>query len=60
MGRWRSGAPLVLAPDQDEPALGADPARNNNFDYGKMDPHGYAVPLGSHMRRMNPPILRKI
>src|SRR5262249_52134795 len=23
-------------------------------DYGKMDPHGYAAPLGSHMRRMNP------
>jgi Dyp-type peroxidase family len=54
MGRWRSGAPLVLAPDQDDPALGADPQRNNNFDYGKMDPHGYAVPLGSHARRMNP------
>ena len=26
MGRWRSGAPLVLAPDKDDPALGADPA----------------------------------
>ena len=25
MGRWRSGAPLVLAPDKDDPALGADP-----------------------------------
>ena len=50
----RSGAPLVLAPDKDDPALGADPARNNNFDYGKMDPYGYAVPLGSHIRRMNP------
>ena len=54
MGRWRSGAPLVLAPTKDDPALGADPQRNNNFDYGKMDPHGYAVPLGSHIRRMNP------
>jgi|SRR5262245_50779456 Dyp-type peroxidase family len=54
MGRWRSGAPLVLAPDKDDPALGADPQRNNDFDYGKMDPHGYAVPLGCHMRRLNP------
>jgi Dyp-type peroxidase family len=54
MGRWRSGAPLVLAPEKDDPALGADPQRNNDFDYGKMDPHGYAVPLGSHARRMNP------
>ena len=24
MGRWRSGAPLMLAPDKDDPALGAD------------------------------------
>ncbi len=54
MGRWRSGAPLVLAPDKDDPALGADPQRNNDFNYAKMDPHGYAVPLGSHIRRMNP------
>ena len=54
MGRWRSGAPLVLAPDKDDPTLGADPQRNNDFNYKQMDPHGYAVPLGSHMRRMNP------
>lgn len=54
MGRWRSGAPLVLNPHKDNPEMGADPQRNNNFDYKKMDPHGYAVPLGSHVRRMNP------
>src|ERR1700736_4281970 len=54
MGRWRSRAPLTLAPEQDDPALGADLQRNNDFNYKEMDPHGYAVPLGSHMRRMNP------
>lgn len=54
MGRWRSGAPLVLAPDKDDPELGADPKRNNDFNYKHMDPLGYAVPLGSHIRRMNP------
>ncbi|MEV6340352.1 peroxidase [Nocardia vinacea] len=54
MGRWRSGAPLVLAPDRDDPALGADPMRNNDFNYKEMDPHGYAVPLGAHARRLNP------
>src|SRR4029434_6014916 len=48
MGRWRSGAPLVLAPDKDDPALGADMQRNNDFNYKEMDPHGYAMPLGSH------------
>jgi Dyp-type peroxidase family len=54
MGRWRSGAPLVLAPEKDDPALGADPQRNNNFNYKSEDPQGYAVPLGAHARRMNP------
>jgi Dyp-type peroxidase family len=54
MGRWRSGAPLVLAPDKDDPALGADMQRNNDFNYKEMDPHGYAAPLGAHVRRMNP------
>src|SRR5262245_3086565 len=53
MGRWRSGAPLVLAPTKADPELAADPQRNNNFDYAKMDPQGYAAPLGSHIRRMN-------
>lgn len=54
MGRWRSGAPLVLAPEKDDPELGADSSRNNDFNYKTMDPHGYAVPLGAHIRRMNP------
>ncbi len=54
MGRWRSGAPLVLAPDSDDPDLGADPMRNNDFNYQEMDPFGYACPLGSHARRLNP------
>ena len=53
VGRWRSGAPLTLAPAQDDPELGADPRRNNDFTYA-TDPDGRQVPLGSHMRRMNP------
>ena len=54
MGRWRSGAPLVLSPDKDDPELGGDMQRTNDFNYGKMDPHGYGCPLGAHIRRMNP------
>ncbi|WP_174187002.1 Dyp-type peroxidase [Nocardia barduliensis] len=54
MGRWRSGAPLVLAPEHDDPELGADLQRNNDFNYKHMDPYGYATPLGAHIRRMNP------
>src|SRR5258705_9913409 len=53
VGRWRSGAPLTLAPAEDDVALGADPQRNNDFTYAG-DPQGKQVPLGCHMRRMNP------
>ena len=53
VGRWRSGAPLTLAPDVDNPSLGADPHRNNDFNYAN-DPRGRQVPLGCHIRRMNP------
>lgn len=54
MGRWRkTGAPLVLCPDKDDRELGFDDKRNNDFDYEKMDPHGYKCPMTSHIRRMN-------
>jgi len=53
VGRWRSGAPLPLAPERDDPALGADPARNNGFDFS-ADPRGLACPHAAHMRRLNP------
>jgi len=53
VGRWRSGAPLTLAPTHDDPDLGADPLRNDDFTYA-ADTDGRQVPFGSHMRRMNP------
>lgn len=53
VGRWRSGAPLTLAPENDDPELGADPARNNDFDFSK-DPRGLMCPHAAHMRRLNP------
>ena len=54
MGRWRTtGAPLVLCPHKDDKELAYDNLRNNDFDYEKMDPHGYLCPLGAHIRRMN-------
>lgn len=52
-GRWRSGAPLVLSPDQENQDLGDDPSRNNAFGY-KDDPYGKKCPFGAHVRRMNP------
>jgi Dyp-type peroxidase family len=53
MGRWRSGAPLALCPGHDDPGLGADPRRRNDFLY-EDDPVGYKTPPGSHIRRCNP------
>jgi Dyp-type peroxidase family len=53
MGRWRSGAPLVLCPDKDDPALGGDLQRTNDFLYKDADPYGYRCPVGAHIRRMN-------
>jgi Dyp-type peroxidase family len=53
IGRWASGAPLMLAPEQDSPQLGSDLQRMNNFTYGQ-DPKGLRCPIGAHIRRMNP------
>lgn len=53
MGRWQSGAPLDLAWEVDDPALGQDPTRNNDFRYDD-DPMGIKCPHGSHARRNNP------
>ncbi len=53
VGRWRSGAPLALCPEKDDPTLGADPKRNNAFMFLADDPTGLKTPRGSHIRRMN-------
>ena len=54
IGRWPSGAPLTLSPEQDDPELGADPTRNNNFLYQADDDRGLKCPVGAHIRRVNP------
>ena len=53
VGRWQSGAPLTLAPERDDPALGADPHRNNDYAYAD-DLRGFKCPVGAHARRANP------
>jgi Dyp-type peroxidase family len=49
VGRWPSGAPLILAPDSDNPDL-----RTDNFLYAEEDPYGLSCPFGAHIRRTNP------
>jgi len=53
MGRWPSGASLVLTPDRDDPAY-ATPDRVNAFGYLQHDPDGLRCPVSSHVRRANP------
>jgi Dyp-type peroxidase family len=53
VGRWQSGAPLAVSPDTDDPELGGDPRRNNDFGFAD-DPRGFKCPVGSHARRANP------
>jgi Dyp-type peroxidase family len=53
IGRWRSGAPLTLAPDRDDPALAAAD-RRNAFGYLEHDRDGLRCPISAHIRRANP------
>jgi len=61
VGRWRSGMPLMDAPEEDPTPPGAVVQRNN-FDYRMAesknpdynDPDGLRCPIGAHIRRSNP------
>jgi Dyp-type peroxidase family len=50
VGRWPSGAPLVKAPDHDDPTL----AQDNDFAFAATDLYGNRCPIGAHIRRGNP------
>jgi len=50
VGRWPGGAPLVLSPDRDDPAL----SDANDFDYHDADQLGLRCPIGAHLRRAHP------
>ena len=54
IGRWRNGAPLVHAPDTEDPDFKPGRAGANDFRYLDGDPHGAKCPLGAHIRRSNP------
>ncbi|KAF8518409.1 fungal peroxidase [Hysterangium stoloniferum] len=58
VGRWKSGAPVDLAPLFDDPVLAADPTQNNNFnfthsgaDFTSDETH---CPFSAHIRKTNP------
>lgn len=54
VGRWPSGAPLVLAPLQDDFGLGADKMANNDFEFLGPDPMQRRCPYAAHIRKTYP------
>jgi len=54
VGRWKSGAPIDISPLQDNPALGADPQRNNHFDFSQGPLDQTRCPFAAHIRKTNP------
>lgn len=48
------GAPIDMTPFEDEPSLGKDPARNNNFRFeGEVNSQD-RCPFAAHIRKTNP------
>ncbi|WP_051062666.1 cytochrome P450 [Ilumatobacter nonamiensis] len=59
VGRWRSGAPLEICPEHDDPSVLDDHETANSFHYRGPDrvggdAGGQRVPRGAHIRRVNP------
>ncbi|THU94011.1 Dyp-type peroxidase [Dendrothele bispora CBS 962.96] len=61
IGRWKSGAPIDLAPLRDDPDLGMNRTRNNNFTYAHPEIPGFDVlsnqtrcPFSAHIRKTRP------
>jgi Dyp-type peroxidase family len=54
VGRHLSGCPISLNGGVDDPALGADEMRNNDFEFGPDDPDGSKCPYAAHIRKSYP------
>ncbi|KAG8854897.1 hypothetical protein FRB96_007297 [Tulasnella sp. 330] len=53
-GRFKSGAPIDLVSEIDDPEIGSDPDKNNNFNY-QASPLGQTrCPYAAHIRKMAP------
>jgi Dyp-type peroxidase family len=66
VGRWRSGAPVLRSPNNDDETLGTITGSNNAFTFATnlnsqdgyssapSDPEGEVCPAASHIRKVNP------
>ena len=53
VGRWPSGAPIILAAQKDDETIAGDEQANNRFGFG-ADPAGEVCPRNAHIRKANP------
>ncbi|KAJ7259663.1 fungal peroxidase [Mycena rebaudengoi] len=57
-GRWKSGTPIDLSPLFDDPELGANASRNNDFNYAhpgeNIRTDQSRCPFGAHLRKVRP------
>ncbi|KAF9494758.1 dye decolorizing peroxidase [Pleurotus eryngii] len=58
-GRWKSGTPLDLAPERDDPSIGPNLMLNNNFDFNHPAPFDISsnqsyCPFSAHIRKIRP------
>jgi Dyp-type peroxidase family len=54
VGRWPNGTPLVISPDEQDPAFDPTLPGSNDFRYLDHDADGARCPLGAHIRRTSP------
>jgi len=54
VGRWKSGAPIDLAPFKDDPVLAKDVNRRNNFQFAAEAAFQKICPFAAHVRKTNP------
>lgn len=53
VGRWKSGAPVILTPTQDNPSFAEGTIEANNFEFGD-DRDGLKCPWAAHVRKVYP------
>jgi Dyp-type peroxidase family len=53
VGRWPSGTPVITHPDGDDPELGRNEKKNNDFEFGN-DRLGLTCPWAAHIRKTYP------
>ena len=54
VGRFPSGSPININPNADDPVLGGNILKNNDFEFGRDDLQGLKCPYAGHIRKAYP------